>query len=76
MAIKEHKLKKIEEFRAWLIASDAEFREHENGHFQVFKEGIKLMDVWATTEKCYTTTGSHIIGLNAIETAINFLRGV
>lgn len=70
-ASKVEKAEKVEDFRQWLIDNDIEFLEHANGHFQVFNMGDRLMDVWATTEKCRLVTGDNMIGFNVIKKTID-----
>lgn len=68
--MKERKEERVDNFRQWLIDQDAEFTEHNNGHFQVFNGGDKLMDVWATTERCRLITGDGLVGINSIKKTI------
>ena len=61
------KQKKIDDCRSSLIKHNIEFKEGPNGHFQIYRFGRKIIDIWATTEKfivegCEAQVGMHLAG--------------
>lgn len=59
----------IAAFRDYLASQDVHFREHANGHFQLYFNGTKEADVWATTERMRSTAGV-VNGITAIKNFI------
>ncbi|MNO74086.1 hypothetical protein D3C76_650710 [compost metagenome] len=73
--MEESKKLKVDSCRISLLNANIEYKEGANGHFQIFKHGEKVMDIWATTEKfklvgCPTQVGMHLAG-QAIKRAYN-----
>lgn len=66
----EKKQSRVDDFRQWLMDNDIEFTEHANGHFQIYVDGNKLMDIWATTEKGRIITGDKMAGMYFIKKSI------
>jgi hypothetical protein len=68
--MEESKQKKVDDCRISLLNAYVEFKEGANGHFQVYKGGVKLMDIWATKEKFRLVGGDTQIGMHLAGAAI------
>ncbi|MNB67142.1 hypothetical protein D3C81_2263860 [compost metagenome] len=74
--MEESKQLKVDSCRTSLINAKVEFKEGANGHFQVYKDGVKLMDIWATKEKFRLAGGNTQVGMYLAGAAIKEAYGL
>ena len=60
----------VADFQLWLCQNDIEHKTLMNGHFQIYKDGVMVHQVWATTQKILNPDGTKKVGMEIIKKQI------